>query len=85
MTSRLQRVDTDYSSSLVQVTELSETTRGSGGFGSTGVEQSTLQPSAVENGAKKFKADVSEPVRVGWNCPRFDRYLGTYRRWDISY
>lgn len=51
-----------------QVTELSETTRGSGGFGSTGVEQSTLQASAVENGAKKFKADVSEPVRVGARC-----------------
>lgn len=52
----------------VQVTELSETTRGSGGFGSTGVEESTLQPSAVGNGAKKFKAAGSEPVRVGTRC-----------------
>lgn len=45
-----------------QVTELSETTRGSGGFGSTGVEQSTLKVSAVENGVKKLKANP-EPVR----------------------
>ncbi|CAM9528237.1 unnamed protein product, partial [Hapterophycus canaliculatus] len=45
------------------VTELSETTRGSGGFGSTGVEQSTLQTStAVVNGAKKVKVAESEPI-----------------------
>lgn len=48
-----------------QVTELSETTRGSGGFGSTGVEQGALQTSStVANGAKKIKVVGSEPVRA---------------------
>eukprot|EP00903_Cladosiphon_okamuranus_P013087 g12207.t1 len=50
---------------IEEVTELSETTRGSAGFGSTGVEQSTLQPSAVENGAKKFKQAGSGTVTSG--------------------
>ncbi|CAN0362537.1 unnamed protein product [Pylaiella littoralis] len=50
---------------IEEVSELSETTRGSGGFGSTGVEQNTRQTSAQENGAKRLKANESEPVPAG--------------------
>lgn len=42
-----------------QVTELSETTRGTGGFGSTGVTRSALSTSAVENTLKKPKVVLS--------------------------
>ncbi|CAM9722217.1 unnamed protein product [Ectocarpus fasciculatus] len=45
---------------IEEVTELSETTRGSGGFGSTGVEQGALQTSStVANGAKKIKVSTT--------------------------
>lgn len=43
-----------------QVTELPETTRGSGGFGSTGVARSALhEVTSVANGHKKLKVIFS--------------------------
>lgn len=51
---------------LFQVTELSETTRGSGGFGSTGVAHSTLGNSAVPNDAKRPKVrNFPVPIEPG--------------------
>lgn len=47
---------------LEEVTELSETIRGSGGFGSTGVAREPLTDvTAVPNGYKKFKMQKPQP------------------------
>ncbi|CAM9407056.1 unnamed protein product [Ectocarpus sp. 4 AP-2014] len=71
---------------IEEVTELSETTRGSGGFGSTGVEQGALQTSStVANGAKKIKVVGSEPVsRTSSTVARVLRLIDRVDKLDVD-
>lgn len=56
-----------------QVTELSETTRGSGGFGSTGVAPPAPAESPAENGTKKCK--VTQRFTAGWTVLAFGNFM----------